>query len=230
MVDRDARNRMIAALQAFMDARITAFTLDDALRKIDTADNTVKALRRALWCHYDDMRDHTLTASKAAWDYFNRLLLLLASDGEMATVKAQWHWSVRHYIAVTSLLLFSIVAYCAGVSSLLLVDFAFFGVVSMILAIVGRHAEQEQQQTAETMTPFPSFKSLIAIRRAVPAFARRQYPVIKRQLRKGLLNQDLPAWLLWMLSTPFWVLFCPIILLAQSVPERADETRIVLSV
>ena len=49
------------------------------------------AVHEALF-HYDDCKEHFVVASKAQWDFFNRLLLLIASDAEIAVAtRRSWH-------------------------------------------------------------------------------------------------------------------------------------------
>lgn len=106
MVDRKARDQIAAALQSYMDERITAFELNEALWEIATPDKTAREIIYALWFFYDDITDHSIVASRDDWDYFNRLLLLLQSEGELENAKTQHRWTIRQCIAMICLFLF----------------------------------------------------------------------------------------------------------------------------
>jgi len=103
MVDREARNRMIEALESYMDEHIRALEFDDALVAIEasTSDETVKLLRWDLWSVYDDLEDHKVIASKEEWDALNRVRLFLESDAEIE-MERRWTW--RQAAAITGLL------------------------------------------------------------------------------------------------------------------------------
>ena len=96
MIDRSARNAMSKALGEYMAEEASAFELDDALDRLarSTEDGTVKFVRKLIWFHYDDLRDHKIVATKQEWDYFNRLLFLLESDAEGEFVKTRGTWGV----------------------------------------------------------------------------------------------------------------------------------------
>jgi hypothetical protein len=65
-----------------------------------TKDETVKHVADLLWYHYDDLEDHKVVASKAEWDFFQRLLLILKSDAdlvEISTIAAITRWAKHVY-------------------------------------------------------------------------------------------------------------------------------------
>jgi hypothetical protein len=98
MIDRAARDKVIATFEAYLDDRITAFEFDDRLQDIDSEDRTVNEVVHAAWFHYDDCKDHKVHLSKPEWDYFQRLLLILRSDAELSSSeKRRWSWD--HAIA-----------------------------------------------------------------------------------------------------------------------------------
>ena len=58
IVDRAARDAAACALRAFMSARITNDTFEDA--EPDSRDPAIAAIWSTAWCHYDDMEEHRL--------------------------------------------------------------------------------------------------------------------------------------------------------------------------
>ena len=79
---------MSKAIRDYMEQRITSFELADSLDCMahSTGDKTVKLVKKLMWFHYDDLKDHTIVASKQEWDYFNRLLLLLGCGQQPALI------------------------------------------------------------------------------------------------------------------------------------------------
>jgi hypothetical protein len=223
MVDRDARDRMIAAIQAYMDGRTSAFEFDNALWKIDTPDKTARQVGLALWSHYDDVKDHRIVASKEEWDYFNRLLLLLQSDAELNIVKSRLRWTARQGCATLCLAAFCALALHIGINELLLVASIPFGLTSMLLAFWGNRETKKRELAELSLSPFPSVTSILKTRRQVRSFSRRHYPyaIQGRKIRDPLFARCLlmPWWIAWLL-------FAPIPLFFQALPEKQVETQV----
>lgn len=229
MIDRNARKQMSEAIQGYMDEDITAFQFDDALTKAScvTSDKTAKAIRDALWFYYDDCKDHKIVASKQDWDYFNRLLLLLESDGEIENVKSWYEWHFNQFIAAFLLVLFVASTFREGFGGHL-IGFALpFGPPSMILAWFNQRRQQKNTTRSEiSLTPFPTFGSLLAVRRLVVGFRKHSYPhaIAKRRIRDYLTEK-----LMWIPWSMMWCMFSPIVLFFQMLPRRMYETRITMS-
>ena len=96
MIDRRSREQMCAAIRDYMAKKTSAFELDDAMDSLarSTEDGTVGFVRKLMWFHYDDCKDHKIVVTKQEWDYFNRLLLLLESDAEGEFVKTRGIWGI----------------------------------------------------------------------------------------------------------------------------------------
>lgn len=229
MIDRQAREKMAVAVRDYMNEKMTAFDFDEELIKImnPTTDKTVQWVGQQLWYYYDDCKDHKIVATKEEWDYFNRLLLLLDSDGEMElTKKIRWHFS--QVIAATCLALFTYIVIRVGMDVALLVFVPPFGIVSMIMAWINRRQERKNISAIEaSIVPFHSIKSLLSVRRTVPDFVKARYPKIisSRKVRSiiaaklMLIPSIFPSILIWMLVAP-------IILFFQMLPGKKYEIRI----
>lgn len=228
MIDRTSRDRLIEVMRSYMDDQITAFDLDEQLSEIRlrTDDKTVQMVAGELWFYYDDCNDHYVVASKGDWDYFNRLLLLLASDAEMAVAVVRRRWHSSQSIAAASLVLFVCLGILKGWGPDL-IGLAFpFGIVSMFLAwFNGRCRRQAMAAEGAPVSPFPSFSVLRIVRRRVGGFARSRYPeeLAGRKIRGRIQEQ-----LLWVIWIPLWLMFSPIVLFIQTLPERQPEVAIML--
>jgi hypothetical protein len=226
MMDREARDDMSRALRAYMAEELTAFEFDETLARItdETRDETVHAVGQALWFHYDDCDDHKIVATKAEWDYFNRLLLILESGAEIETVRPSWRWHAGQAVAAASLAAFGCVALWAGFGEHLLVYAVPFGLVSTLLARFNCRRRCKRVTAVEVaLMPFPSVSSLLSVRRNVPDFVRRRYPkeIGGRRIRGPLLNT-----IVRVTSALMWLMFSPVVLFFQMLPERESETRI----
>ena len=209
-----------------MNEEITAFQFDKALAEASDAtdDKTAREIARDLWSCYDDLIDHKIVASKETWDYFNRLLLLLGSDGEMETLKSRTKWHPRQGAATLLLLTFWIIAVRVGFGPHLFAYALPFGPPSMFIAWLGsRRREKELRSIEIALTPFPSVSSLLTVRRRVSGFVRRRYPVeiAGRRIRSPIDEKLMLApWFV------LWCVFSPVVLFLQMMPDPDSQTRI----
>ena len=220
MIDRQDRNIVAETLHKFMKEEITASEFDDILFAIDSPDNTVQEVINTLWYYYDDFEDHKIVADKIVWDFFNRLLLLLESDGELQIIKKKRIWSIRNLIAALSLLPFVYIVIKTGWGQHLLIFSIPFGIISMILSYFN---SKRKIKLDTTIYPFPSFTSLRLIYSMVPKFKKIKYPkeLYKRKIRSNFQNITM-----WIPSGIIWLIFGPIALFFQIFPDREIETKI----
>jgi hypothetical protein len=217
MVDRASREQMIGAIQSYMDEAILSDQLDSMLGEISGGreDATVRTVGLAVWGLYDDLQDHLVVASKEQWDYLNRLLLLLRSDAEATVVRERFR--LMHGAPLLALGAYL----CLIASTRFSLDGIFgwavpLGLVSMGFAWLRRRWAVKHAQKPST-TPFPTLSCLLAVRRSAEHFERKHYP---RALAGRRLRSRLNEALLWALWIPGWLIFSPIVLLAQALPDR----------
>lgn len=219
---------MIEAIRSYMDDQITAFQFDEMLTEIgcETEDKTVRSVRHDLWFYYDDCKDHNVVASKQVWDFFNRALLLLASDAEIQVVRAWRSWHAGQMVAAISLACFFGLVVRTGTRwGPELFGLAIpFGVVSMVICWFNfRRRKRATTTMRAALDPFPTFKSLLSVRRKIRGFQKLTYPsIIAGRRVRSLIAARLP-WLFWI---PMWLLFSPIILFLQLLPEKESETTL----
>jgi hypothetical protein len=216
---------MIEVIRCYMDDQITAFQFDEMLAEIDsdTEDTTVRAVVRELWFCYDDCKDHNIVASKQVWNYFNRLLLLLASDAEIEVVRVWRDWHAGQRVAAISLACFCFLMARTGIrwGPDLFILAMPFGVVSMV---IGWFNLQRRKKAATTLKaaldPFPTLSSLLSVRRRTRDFEKIKYPsaIAGRRIR-GPVMERLP-WILW---GTLWLMFSPIVLFVQMMPKKGSE-------
>lgn len=84
MIDPKARQKLKESIEGYLDEQITAFEFDEQLQEIETEDESVQEAISNLWLFYDDCKDHKIVARKEDWDFFQRLLLFLNSNLEIA--------------------------------------------------------------------------------------------------------------------------------------------------
>jgi hypothetical protein len=221
-IDRAQRDGLAHAIRQFLSEQSSAFEFDEALDDYrSSADPTVQFVTDAVWYNYDDCDDHIVTLSKPEWDYFQRLLLLLDSDRQIAiTLTRRWSWT--QLVACVSLLAFVWCIWHFGWGQHLLVFSIPFGVVSIFISFV-RNQERSSGPYDQVLTPFSTFSDLSAAYRSAATFTKNRYPrcLANRRIRSrvaefGVLLQMYAAWL--MLS--------PIPLLAQSLPLTETQTSV----
>jgi hypothetical protein len=219
MIDRKARNDVIAAFDDYLDDKITAFEFDEQLQDIETNDQTVGRVIHAAWFHYDDCKDHKVCLSKPEWDYFQRLLLVLRSDAEFRS-EASKRWSWDHAIAWATLAAFIGITVRVGWGWHLLGWTIPFGIVSIWISIFRRRRDREPSQNEIACMPFESFSQIRWFRHRFPDFSKRKYrPEIGRPIRSRAVVSLYSA-----LSYGYWLAFSPLVLLFQGFPSTAEET------
>jgi len=219
----------VKAVRSYMNEEISAFQFDGALTKARNAtdDKTPQTIARCFWFHYDDCKDHKMVASKEEWDFFNRLLLLLESGGEIETVRSCRQWRLLQAVAALFFLTFLLIAVQTGWGDHL-IGFALpFGPPSLLLAWLNSRRRNNQIHPRErALAPFPSVSSLLAVRRRVRSFARRLYPkaIAGRRIRDPIIY-----YLMWIQWSIAWCMFSPVVLFFQMLPEPDLEIRIRMS-
>jgi hypothetical protein len=225
MIDRKARDQMEALISAYLAGTLRSDKLDEAKLEIETAtqDETVQQVGSTLWYFYDDIDDHTIVADKEEWDCLNRLRLLLQSDGEIETIDKGRRWHSTQAVAAAALLGFGAMLWLDGWGEHLLIYDIPFGIVSMILAWFNGRREWAEAKTQARLAPFPSVQSLLGIRRQVAGFTRNRYP---RALAGKRIRSRMTAWIMFLPTRLVWLMFAPVVLFFQTLPERESEIRI----
>jgi len=227
MVDRNAREKMAAAVEDYLSEKTTAFALDDRITEIAarTDDETVKHVAQALWFHYDDCKDHRVVLIKKQWDYFQRLLLLLKSEASIR-IQRRRVWSWRQVIAAVFLVGFCGVVIQTGFGMHLVVAAIPFGAISMALFHSRRSLPAEEMARLARLAPFASLAQVFAVRRKTPGFKKRPYPagLLGRTIRSPFMS-----WLIELQFRAVWLIFSPVVLVAQLLPDRGDLWEVVFS-
>lgn len=228
MVDRDARNKMIAATRSFMDSGIGSFRFDEILYEIrkSTNDETVKDVAELLWGHYDDLKDHEIVVSKEEWDYLNRLLLLLESDATLKFNESSSPLCWRNFVAGASLACFLVLACHSGFGTHLFLMAIPFGLISMLLSFLGSRAKTRDPIAAKAdAVPFASIGNLFAIRRRVSEFSRHRYP---HDLKTRRLRSSVAGFMMYIPAAVLWLILSPIVLLRQIFPDKVVTASVEL--
>lgn len=219
---------MTEVIRSYMDHQIDNIQFDETLREIgsQTEDQTVRTAVRELWFHYDDCKEHFVVASKKQWDFFNRLLLLLASDAELAAARTWRSWHATQFVAAVALALFLCLAVLRGCGPELIALAWPFGIASMAIAWFNRRRMKRAAVGPKAaLTPFHSFSSLRAVRRKAGEFTKIRYP---EDIAGRTIRGPIEEGLLWIIWVPLWLMFSPIILFIQALPEKESESAVVM--
>ena len=226
MVSRQDRKTLSATIRSYGSDQITAFELDQALTEIRSRskDETVQFIAKALWLYYDDLQDHKIVATKAIWDLFQRLLLLLHSDGELV-FSTQREWTIRQPLASLALAGFVWIAFEFGSGFQLLALSLPFGLISILLARWRRWSSAASENDWRRF-PFASTAELRAVRRSCPSFHKQPYPkhLEERRIRRWTSGRimAIPTYALWAFLGPLALIF-------QMLPEKERRSRVEFS-
>ncbi len=225
MIDRDARNEMLQAVQAFMDQKIGSDKFDDTIFAIASAtqDETVQAMRDGLWFFYSDIEDHNIQVTKAEWDLMTRLRLVLSSDAEVEWYRTGPRWNVYRTIFASCLAGLGLIALFAGIGKVFILYWVLASLTTCAVLWIWNRNDQKAWAPNAAIYPFPSVASLLSIRRGTPHFAKQRYP--KSLARKARLHRILDRAKL-VVYLPLYILIGPFAMLILSLPIRQKEMRL----
>lgn len=185
MIDRAARDKTVAVIEAYMNDEIKAFAFDDALCDIvrDTRDEAVREATQVLWYSYDDLKDHLIVTNKEHWNFLHRIILFLRSDTEL---EKKWvrRWSSSQIVSLGLIFLLPLVAWIFGASWPFLIAWITAGVVTWE---VDRQIRAPQRNRLvgcpidSDAFPFNSSLDILRAARSVPDFHKRRFPVQKKR-------------------------------------------------
>ncbi|MBK1833553.1 hypothetical protein [Roseibacillus ishigakijimensis] len=210
---------MISVLESYLDDQITAFELDEKLQRIHSEDGMVDEVSHVLWLHYDDCRDHKVRLSKAEWDYFQRLLLVLHSDAEISS-SLEFRWSWDHALAWLAWAVFiGILVNGGGGWNLLWV--LPFGLVSILISVFRSRLLFNADMGGNGCLPFDSFTQIRTYRQQVPEFVKQRY---RREIGQRIIRSKKEECLY---EVPFYcarILGGPFVLFFQGFPSVGAPT------
>ena len=234
MVDRTARDAMADEIERYLNEEIAQQELDRSLRGIVavSSDETLKVVQDHIWQYDSDNGEH-LVAGKDEWDFFQRLLLVLRSEGRIEVTNHRPCQTARQSVALCSLGVYFCVLLGGDLwESWHLVAIPFGG-VSVFLFIWGlRDAEPHDSNTLGPLWPFASLTEILAVRRAVPSFVKRRFKEVPYTTSIGEILATplvcLYGALLLVLAAVAWLMLSPVVLLCQALPKDWSTSRVVL--
>jgi len=186
MVDREARDELAEFIEWWADGEIGALQFGASLDGIctRTQDETVRHVVDELALLNDDTEDyddHTedylWEPDREGWDYLQRLLLLLRSDGEMVKAGGPKP-SARQVVAAGTLALAATVSAASGFCWAAVLGSAACCAVVMLILSRSEHsplADAAGTTDAGLLYPFSSAAEMLALHRTVPSFRKRRF-------------------------------------------------------
>ena len=85
MIDRPARDRLVAVLTAHLRGEASAdnSVVDDAFVDYAGEDRSIDRIGRELWFTYDDIKRHPISVSRKGWQLYKRCIAFLLTDSEL---------------------------------------------------------------------------------------------------------------------------------------------------
>ncbi|WP_437192573.1 hypothetical protein [Planctomicrobium sp. SH527] len=215
VVDRHARSELAALIERFLASEITAFQFDAELDNWgDSHDPVIQYVVESVWYFYDDCKDHFVVMTKADWDYFQRLLLLLKADCSIQTVRTR-KWSWTQLVAAGCLVMFGTIVFLYGWGEFLVLTTIPLGIISLLLARQRSMITSSLPLLHQQISPFASFTNLWAAHDSVE-FKKQRYPreLSTRRIRSDSISGMPHPYLLVLV----WLIYSPIILFSQLFP------------
>ena len=224
VVDRRLRDQLALLIRRFLAEELTSFGFDDLLDEYrDSADSAVRFVANEVWCYCDDFEDHLVALSKPAWDYFQRLLLLLESDRAVETTH-WWRWSWTQLVALGALLGFVQIALSLGWGEHLLIYAIPFGIISIAISRL-RRSTNVVGPYHRIIHPFATISDLKAVYDAV-GFKKARCP---RNVQARRIHSPLGKAGIHLHLYSHWLIHSPIALAFQLLPERKSRLRVVVA-
>jgi hypothetical protein len=221
--DRRNRDRIAAAIDDYLDERISSDAFVDAVNEAawESSDPTVKEFRNLLWGLCDDILDHKVVLSQEEWDYVQRLLLLLRSDARLETTTRRI-WTARQALAALGLTIFGFAVVWLGWNLDLIRVTIPLGIAAILL-LRWRSRSTVPSRRWIALTPFASVTELLQVRRHVRDFVKHQYP---SRLKGKRLRSAFRERLMMFYSNLLLVLASPLALLCLALPEKEYDTHV----
>lgn len=195
MIDREARNAVVVALEDYQREQITAFEFDERIFDVAdrSRDQTVRECVDALWCFYDDCTDHRVVAEKYEWDVWERLRLLLLSDAELKAERSGR--AKRAMLPMCGLLAMAgmvlLVWNMWHLHGALMALGVYLVLNAVAMAVMRRDSVRDRNDAPDGMAPFASLAQMRRAVREVPGFRKQRYPrsLSGRVVRRSWLSE-----------------------------------------
>lgn len=226
MVDRVARDQMVAAIERYLDEEVSLSQLDDALHNIaeTTQDETARYVAD-LFLDDDPWPSRKCEVTKDGWDFCQRVLLLLKSDGRVQ-IDEEKKWTLRNALAAALFALYLLALIPTGLWEVWVFIGIPFGIPAGLIAFWRYCSRPSVQDVPEVCFPFSSVRELLRVHRRIPSFVKRRFPKpLENQKRKD----PIAAWLIGLpIMVVVWLISAPLILLFLACREYHSTVRIVV--
>ena len=217
------RPALAAITRSFLDGQISSERFLDELEPFHDADDPViEYVAGVMWLYYDDSEDELVCLDKPTWDYFQRLLLLLATDCRIESAERR-DWSLRQLVAAVSLAVFGFLAWNIGWGYPLFFLTMSLGMISIALSYWPTTGRADESPFDSIISPFDTFADLAAAYRSA-SFRKMKYP---RYLSKQLERSPVQEGLEHLFVYTFWLSLSPIPLFFQMLPAW-QQNRVVV--
>lgn len=164
MVDREKRDLLAEYINRFLNCEISAFDFDDKIFAIKSEDKTIDWIIHSLWGFYDDCLDHNADLSKDAWDYIQRLLLILKSDSEILEVAKKRELKAGTCVLLSFVIIIACILYFSGLDNIwLYVIWAAGAVISFL--VYWQYIKKSHIEINPVTYPFSSYYQIASLKR-----------------------------------------------------------------
>ncbi len=186
MVDREARDKLCELIEQWLDGEIGLQDLDERAGELDagTKDPAVAATAWEICSMADWAEAEDVPPDEPTWKWLQREMLLLRSDAELVETSVT-KWTRRQALAGAGALAVLLIVLgnalvwptVIGVASIGLIAIIVTGCVWHWLATraESKRAEEGPGWGPDLLNPFTSVGEMLAVRRSVPQFCRRDF-------------------------------------------------------
>ena len=223
MVIKRDRDFLISTINDYIEQKIDSRKFEDTIDSIDSKDSVVNFAVKELWYFYDDFAKHYASLDKFAWNYIQRILLLLKSDN-CIEIKHKYKFTKRNLAALVTLAIYILYFLIFYKSYEPFVVYIILNIFAMPVSLLISYYNQKLNfdKNIYIYFPFNNYKELSKVRRKVKNFKKKKYKnynnnPIQSKFEEIFLNFFHK--LLWFISAPFALLF-------QIFPENKAEVKI----
>ena len=210
MVIREDRNGLIQCINEYINGKIKSFEFDEKLDLFrGSEDSTVRDISFELWFFYDDIIDHPVHATRRDWNYWQRLILILASGAEIEEEVYEHNETytlLRLYSAILS------ISYFAQ-SLIFLPGCIVWHLLSFVAFWMMDRQKNWVEKAAIVRDDCYPFANICEIRQAVKlsgGYKKKQYPC---EIEGRRTRSKIHEWSLHLLNSPLYFCLPPIFLL-----------------
>ena len=222
MVIKKDRDFLISIINDYIEQKINSRKFEDTIESINSKDSAVNFAVKELWYFYDDFAKHYASLDKYAWNYIQRILLLLKSDN-CIEIKHRYKFTKANLSALLALIIYILIFLIFYKSYEPFTVYFLLNLFAMPVSLLISYYNQKLNfdKNIYLYFPFNNYKELSKVRRKVQDFKKKKYKNCNNPIRSKFEETSLNFLhkLLWFKLAPFALAF-------QAFPYKDEKVKI----